>query len=94
VYANLDGIAPVPRGLVVGTPQRRPFAWEIDAAAELPDLSSFPYLFGNPLKDMIEASPEWRARRGLPAPAAAPAPMPAPTQQFAGVGSSADDIPF
>ena len=66
-YAQISGIGPVPKGLAVAKPSITPFARDLDAPGELPDWT--PYLYGEPVKDVIARSLE---RRGAAAPASKP----------------------
>jgi hypothetical protein len=67
-FAKFDGASPVPKGMAVPKPQRKPLLWDV-AEAELPDLSWVPFLYGDPVRDVINRSHE---RKGL-RPAAADA---------------------
>lgn len=86
-YANFAGAGPVPVGLTVPPPKRRPFAREVTSPDPLPDW--LPYYYGEPLGDIIRRSYEVRGVGTRSAPPVAP-PEPEPVSAAAGE----DEVPF
>lgn len=76
VYANMDGIMPLYKGVEPPTPRRRPTYFDFaDGEARIPD--DVP----DYIKDMIMASPEWKALKdGAAAGGSPPAKKAAPRE--------------
>jgi hypothetical protein len=60
-YSNFDGVSPVIKGLTIGQPQHKPILWEIETG-DLAALSWLPRSYGSEIKDIVQLSPEWKAR--------------------------------
>jgi hypothetical protein len=60
-FANLKGIAPLPRGTPVPQVRREPTSWEI-STGKLEDLADLPYSYGAKVADLVSDAPEWKAR--------------------------------
>jgi hypothetical protein len=79
VYANISEFMPLAEEMkhLVKPPQRSPLLWEIETG-DLNLLDDLPRLFGETLRDVVAAAPEWRQRaQGTPArvpPRTPPAP--------------------
>jgi hypothetical protein len=95
-YAKITGISKVPKGTTVPKPLCQPFEWHIGSGDfQAPDW--LPYLYGEPVEDVIKRSHELGgARRVGPGPAVPSGPGdPNPGVPVgAGVGAADDDIPF
>ena len=61
-FSNFKGCTPLPKGMAVKKPQRGNLFWEIEAGA-LEELSWLPYSYGNKISDLVQTTPEWKARR-------------------------------
>lgn len=92
-YAQIASVAKVPKELTVPPAQRQPFAYEVGGGPP-PEGDWLPYTFLNgqrvPLKQVIQASAEWRKEAGGEAPPPGDAAEPEP----AGVGGDEGEIPF
>ncbi len=85
-YAKIKSVAKLPKGMPTPQPQRKPVAWEMgsDADGDLP--TWLPYIFGEPVKEVVERAKEYGREpgddEGEPAGAGA------------GTASNDDDIAF
>ncbi len=80
MFASVDGVSAVPKGLKVPTPSITPVAWEISGQT-LPGLDWLPYLYGKSVDDHVKDSHEYRGKVTVPAATAA-------------VNQDADDVGF
>ncbi len=98
VYAKIDSITAVPKGMTVPPAQQKALIWSIGEAEPVPTAEWVPFLYGRPVKEVIEDSQEYRQKRGqtmsngsgqhAPVPATPVVPVPvAPV-------SVPSDIPF
>jgi hypothetical protein len=61
IVVKVDGVGRLPKGMVALTPSRAPLAWSIAGPrCALPELAWVPYLYGQPVGDVIKRSAEWR----------------------------------
>lgn len=58
-YAKVDNVARITKGMKVPDPSRKPVSWEIDGQ-KLPSVDWLPYLYGEPVVDVIKRSAEYR----------------------------------
>ena len=99
-YANLDGVAPLIKGMAPPVGKRKTVTWTFaDGAAALAAIDWLPaYLYGEKLSDMMARAKELRPAGSPPAkkPDAAPiADEPANVQaDVPALGSTPDTIPF
>ena len=86
-YAKIDGIGPVPKGMAVSPALHKPFTWELETG-DVKDLEWLPFLFGEPVKDVVGRCLE-RKNNGQAS---------APITDDGGITDAdrraADDIPF
>lgn len=104
VYAKVDSVSMLPKGMPTPTASRTPFLFEITApGCPVPTQEWLPYLYGEPLVEKIKSSPEWRGQQSpsAPAPQSQPRPPQGPPPQHASStwtppqpGPQADEIPF
>lgn len=62
-YTKINGVAGLPKGTPSVKPSVAPIAWAI-GDGPIPSASWIPYVHGQPLKSVIEASPEWKEGGG------------------------------
>jgi len=91
VYAKIEGVSQLPKGMTAAKPSYPLIAWEIDDGKPFPNDLHLPWRYGRPLVKWLEESPEWKAKTSA-APAAPPAAAPEPEPAMAGAG--ADEAPF
>lgn len=61
-YHNFEGVAPMPKGMAAYKAETKPWSWSIDAG-DIPDaVDGLPYSYGEPIKEIIERSDEWKDR--------------------------------
>lgn len=63
-YANILGVTPVPPGLGKPAPRYQPFSWQFGDINLLP--AWLPPIFGDSVRERVQASNEWRARYAGP----------------------------
>lgn len=85
-FAKLEGISPVPKGLPVPDPQNDLISWEIGTGDPIPDQDWLPFIYGEPVADVIKRSHEWVDKALANAPTHETVP-PAESE-------NADEIPF
>lgn len=96
VYANLDGVGKVKGGAKVPAPTIKPFTWEI-GDGDPPDFPWMPRVYGQQIKDLIEASSEWQKLRYKAPKTRDHDPDNAEDDEqlaTAGMAKDEDDIPF
>lgn len=64
MYAKLENVTGIPKGLTVEPAKYPVTCWDLESGNPFPALDWLPYLFGEPLKDVVARSPEWKARHG------------------------------
>lgn len=94
VYARIKDVTAPPRGTQVPPPQYPPVFWYIGNGQPVPEHDWVPYWVGEPVKAIVERSPEWRALAGLPAQPPPPRPAAPAGQPGHAVDPQDDEIPF
>lgn len=63
-YAKIKGVAKLPKGMTAPKPQKTPSAWEMgsDDAGDLP--TWLPYIYGEPVKEVVERAKEYGREPG------------------------------
>jgi hypothetical protein len=61
-YAVLKGVSRLVKGMATPKAQRTPFLWLITDNKPIPKEAEEWWLYGRPVKDWIEESPEWKER--------------------------------
>ena len=59
-YAKVDGVGQLPKGMAKPKAINKPVSWVIEPGAKLPEMEWLPFLYGEPLKDVIARSQEWK----------------------------------
>lgn len=63
-YAKIDGVTALPKGMKAAPPTVGPVQWSVDSGGPIPDEPWLPYVYGEPLKQVIERSAEYKAGAG------------------------------
>jgi hypothetical protein len=61
-YVKLSGVTPPMKGTKPAACRLEPVYWEIDSGEEFPEAEWLPYLYGTPLRKVLEASAEWKGQ--------------------------------
>lgn len=85
--ANIDSIGRVPKGMTVPSAKIEPYMWYVGCGKPLPELPWLPPIYGQSVKQMIEASKEYKS--GTPA-----ANSNGNGKQAEPENQEADEIPF
>lgn len=92
-FANLKGVTPLPKGMQAPKPQRSTLWWEIETGT-LEQLDWLPWSYGNKIADLVQASPEWKARGRGGNGKATPAPAEDEEMAMVGQGQEEESDPF
>jgi hypothetical protein len=91
-YARIDGITPVPKGMTVPPPTKELVCWDMSSGTEPPAHPWIPYLYGEPIGDVIRRSYEWNDRQAGGGTAGQEEEMAAASASPS--GGDADEAPF
>jgi hypothetical protein len=61
-YHRVESVAAYPRGLPAPRPENAPFSYSVVAGGEFRPTIDLPYVYGQPITEIIEASSEYRSR--------------------------------
>ena len=64
-FAKIQGVAPLPKRVPVDVPKVEPWAWQM-GDGEYPSPAWVPYLFGQPIANVIKDSHEYKAAASKP----------------------------
>lgn len=60
-YCKIDGVGQLPKGMTCPPATVTPVQWDVGSGDPIPETPWLPYLYGEPLKQVIERSAEYKA---------------------------------
>lgn len=80
VFAALEGVSPLPKGLAAKPSQHKALFWQIEDG-DPEQLGWLPWSYGNKVADLVQGSPEWKQRARHANGKTHPEPSASPSRQ-------------